>query len=105
MLPVKPQNVKSLKDEFDLEKSKNIPAFIIEEFNKLIIENYSGYRTVVFQDKLVENVLKNNPEIEKSEIFIKNWLNVEPLYRNQGWVVNYCSNSMDRNYFEFILKN
>ena len=76
--PIKPSEVVSAK-------GATIPDFVIEAFNAEIAEQWSGSSAVVRQDAVVRRVKAANDAVE----FDYKWLNVEPLYRVEGWSVVY----------------
>ena len=79
-----------------------IPDVIIETVNQLIKEKWNGYKAHILQDDILERV-----NIPRDEIFEKNWLDFEHIYREAGWSVIYDNPGWDENYkafFEFKRK-
>jgi hypothetical protein len=68
-----------------------IPDEIIESFNELIAENYksTSKESVVLQKDVLSRIHKKMPNISGGVIFKNNWLNIENLYSNEGWIVQY----------------
>lgn len=97
----------------------SIPDEVIEAFNELIAENWSpttksaGFK----QDSVVSRILdkfdhsitgKSGRDSMRSEIFKKHYLDVEDLYREQGWIVEYDKPGYNESYsasFKFKIKN
>lgn len=71
----------------------SIPDVIIDAFNKLIVKNYSTVeKKSVVKQKDVLNMVCGDPDCGKlteDYIFENNWLDVEDIYRKQGWHVIY----------------
>ena len=69
----------------------NIPDIIIDVVNDLIVKNWdpSSKEAVVEQEEIVSTVLKKTSTIRRDEIFNRNWLDFEDLYRQNGWDVEY----------------
>jgi hypothetical protein len=80
-------------------KIANIPPVIIECVNELLALEISGqgYASIT-QDELVERILSKGATVEirgvthtitDDMIYQNNWLDFEPLYRQEGWTVTY----------------
>lgn len=65
-----------------------IPDTVIELFNKLIIENFDGFRARVLQKDIIKLIIEKL-KIKREQIFELKYLDVEPIFRNAGWEVNY----------------
>lgn len=83
---VKPISPQEISDNW----SKQIPPEVIEAFNFLIEKNYNGSNRIsrVDQNDVVEEILKRT-NLTRHEIFSKRFLDIEDLYRKEGWVVSY----------------
>lgn len=79
--PIKPGEIQEVKNS-------SIPDKVLEVFNQLITDNWNGRSSTFKQEEVVE-ILVDQHEFDKSEIFDKHWLDVEPLFRSQGWIVEY----------------
>lgn len=68
-----------------------IPDEIIESFNELIAENYNSIseNSVVLQKDVLSRIHKKMPNTSRGVIFKNNWLNIEEIYSNEGWFVQY----------------
>lgn len=79
--PIAPNEVLGLKEI-------QIPSVVFQIFNEMIVENIgSGKRAVLYQDEIVNRLTDQG--LNKSDIYKKNWLDVEPIYREKGWKVEY----------------
>lgn len=88
-------------------KARDIPDGVIETFNGLIVRYMKGNEAHVPQNEVVEDI-GFIMACDRNEIFDKGWLNVEELYRNEGWIVEYCKPSYDESwpaYFVFRRPN
>ena len=83
-----------------------IPDWIIEAVNDLIKENWDGRRSVVVQSAIL---VKVSSRMDEKEVLARHFLDIESLYREAGWVVEYhkpdynASNTYPP-YFEFRKK-
>lgn len=75
-------------DEVTAKKLQTIPAEVIEVFNDLIARAWNGRVAIVSQAAAVERI-ERAMEINRSEIYSKGYLDIEPIYRAQGWKVVY----------------
>lgn len=76
------------------EVYQTIPSWIIKGANECIKDHYKELHkeSHFTQDTLVKYCLKYAPEGTKSRIiFENNWLDIEPVYRKVGWIVEYDS--------------
>ena len=91
------------------EAHKNIPDFVIRAFNELLAENWNEKEIKLEQYNIVERILAHaDGSILRSDIFKKNWLDVEPIYENNGWIVKFVKDpyyDYDHNYFLFTPKS
>ena len=104
-MPTKPIS----PDEAAKIQQKLIPDEIIESFNELIAENYNSLskESVVLQKDVLSRIHKKMPNISRGAIFKNNWLNIEELYSNEGWLVKYDSPAYCESYepyFKFTRK-
>jgi hypothetical protein len=79
-----------LPDEIPEEKKKQLPPEIIEAFNFLIAQNYNSDSRCanVSQPDVIDEIHKRL-QIERQEIFNRKYLDVEDIYRKEGWLVSY----------------
>lgn len=86
-------------------KKETMPEIVLETFNKLIVKNFNGKSSTVFQDDVMKILCDNG--LDQGEIYSNHWLDIEDIYRDQGWSVRYDKpdwNSSGRAYFEFKVK-
>lgn len=93
------------------EVTLKIHDFIIEAVNKLIQEKWDGKEAVILQDEIMDIVSSNDEDDirpSRDEIYDRNWLDFEDIYRKAGWNVlydkpAYCENY--KAYFKFTKKS
>ena len=100
-----------LPSEVEQIKASNIPDEVILAFNELIAEKWNGSFSVIKQDDAMERVLRKFEVAEKfwtrNKIFENKWLDVEYIYRQKGWNVEYDKPGYNESYdafFKFSLK-
>lgn len=100
--PIKPEEVvKKIKDDF--------PNYVVEAFNSLIQEkwNETKGRAVVYQEESIQTILKlaesNGTPIERHDIFSNGYLDIEELYRENGWEVEYMKQPYYSNEDDFFV--
>lgn len=72
-----------------LEKAKHFPDFVLEEWNKMIAKKFTAGRACVGQDEMVVALQPHTKTGHRQEVFDNGWLDVEEVYREQGWKVEY----------------
>ncbi len=87
----------------DAEKSKahGFPPQIIEAFNELLSEKVSNGYAEINQNEAIERIQKKM-DISREDIFAHNYLDVEPLYRKNGWKVEFDKPGYDENYIAYF---
>lgn len=75
-------------DEAKGGKVTTLPPEVIEVFNHLLAERYSSH-IEISQPEVVGLILSKMPNVKRQEIFDKNWLDVEEVYDQYGWDVDY----------------
>lgn len=73
-------------DEAEQASYQTIPPFVVAAFNAEIAAAYSGGEAKVVQKKVVTRIEATIPDATTFDI---RWLNVEELYRANGWSVTY----------------
>lgn len=78
-------------EHVSLEKQKHIPEFVFDAFNELIATGFNGRSARVEQKDVIERIqfYAGYGEIDRQEIFDKGYLNIEDIYREAGWKVEY----------------
>jgi hypothetical protein len=92
-------------DEAAGSKRNQIPDAVIEEFNRLIVRNLRSGQAGVSQDEVLTAL--EGQGYSRKEVFDNNWLDVEGLYRQVGWKVEYIKPDPDgsfRAFFRFTRK-
>ena len=84
------------------EVTQCIPNWIIKGANECIKAHYQELNKESYftQDTLIEYCLKYAPneEIDRKTIFDNHWLDIEPIYRKEGWIVEYDKPAYCENY-------
>ena len=97
--PISPAEVTALQREL-------IPPEVIEIFNRFIGETVLNGMAVIDQDDLVKELVSRG--LTRSDIFKKGWLNIEGIYEEAGWDVEYdkpAYNETGRSTFTFSQRN
>jgi len=83
--------------EVEQRAKSEIPEEIIETINNLLIKKTRyGRCTLLRKDILAE--IKNMHNITSTTIFENGWMDIEPLYRDAGWIVEYDKPGYNENY-------
>lgn len=83
--PIKPSEVSDAKLE-------HTPVQIIQAFNEMITKNYSGGSARVLQNQVLDLALsKYSDRLRPDRNQLLAWLNIEEVYRDAGWIVEYHS--------------
>lgn len=84
--PIKPEDIEKIKEA-------QIPNEVIEAFNDLITKNWDGTSSCVLQDDAINSIINKfgHTDIKhmRKKIFDHGWLNIENIFRNAGWKVEY----------------
>ena len=97
--PLKPSEISKIKQT-------NIPDEVIEVFNELITANWKGTHAVILQTDAAKLVAKRL-KITQQQVFDKCFLDIEDIYRKEGWAVKYDKPAYNEDYeatFEFSKK-
>lgn len=97
--PITPEKAREIR-------SGNFPDWIIEAVNKFIVKNMRGDLAFTIKQKdIMEEALRLAPDGTRSQtVYDNGWMDIEPLYRENGWTVSYSSPAMDESwdvYFTF----
>ena len=82
-LPVKPISPKEVAGS----KKQSMPDAVLESFNEMIKENEDDGYAIFLQKEVVKRMKKKG--LKEKDIFDKGYLNVETIYRKEGWNVEY----------------
>ena len=93
------ENVKPIspQDVVELKKSVILPPKVIEVWNRVIAKNYSGKRSHFTQTEIVSDIAKAL-EVNGKTIYDNKWLDVEEVYRAEGWKVEYAKPGYNESY-------
>lgn len=94
-------------DDVTTQKQLIIPDEVIESFNEMIAQNFSGGGSTFKQNEVVKLICKKMKLRHNDIIYDKHWLDVESLYRERGWVVLYDKPGFNESYdatFSFARK-
>lgn len=91
-------------DEVVAKKELDMPEQVIEAANELIAKNWNGTSSTFKQDSLIERIIQKMPGTERRTIFENHWIDIEDMYRAEGWSVVYDKPGYNESYaatFEF----
>ena len=88
--PITPEQVVSKKAEL-------IPGGVIEAFNELITKNFNGSSSTVKQSDAVALIMQKM-DCARDKVFSEHWLDVEILFRDAGWRVEYDKPGFNESY-------
>lgn len=104
--PISPNEVMKYKENI-------IPDYVFGAFNHLIALKFDGSKSVIKQDEVItliiqfarktDNRLNFSDQIGKfkERLFEDKMLDIEPMYRKEGWVVEYDKPAYCENYEAF----
>lgn len=72
---------------------KSIPDAVILAFNTLIVKNWNGLASAFKQSDVIAYIASDN--ITEEEAIKNHWLDVEPIYRANGFGVKYVGRGSD----------
>ncbi len=90
-------------------KAGNIPAYIVEAANELLVKNLSlqGYATIKLPELIDLSVAKAGQAgiaVHRQTMIENKWFDIEPLFRAAGWKVDFektAYNDPGPSYFTF----
>jgi hypothetical protein len=96
--PITPDNLQARK-----------PYQIIETFNEFIQARWDGHRAK-FEAKEIVTQICSRMKIPKTEVYDKHYLDIEPVFEEAGWKVEYHKPAYNEQhpfdpYFVFTLKD
>jgi len=104
-MEVKPISPKALIEA--RKKPDFFPPEIIEAFNELIAKNFNGHSATVDQEEAQElaisKMAKNGRKISSKDIYNNGWMDIEPLFRDNGWEVEYDKPGYNESYEAFFV--
>lgn len=96
--PITPSDIPNAKKNI-------IPDAVFEVVNELIAKNYSGSSATVTQNEILEGLAERG--IARDRAFSQKYLEIEDIYRENGWKVEYDKPGYNESYdayFKFIAK-
>ena len=97
-MPVRPLSPKNVQQE----KNLSIPDEVIEVFNALIAENWNGTSAKVTQDEALARIVAVL-EIPREHVFQLKYMDVEDIYRREGWHVDYDKPGYNESYGAYFV--
>ena len=88
--PISPDDAAALKTSL-------IPDEVITAFNELIASNLVNGTATVSQNAAITAITKRTGK-KRDTIFAKGWLDIEDVYRAQGWTVEYDKPGYNEDY-------
>lgn len=88
-------------EEMTSAKAAALPQVVIQAFNESITDAWDGSSATVYKDNIVEKLMLAG--ITREEIQSKHMLDVEPIYREQGWKVVYDGPAYNESYRGFYV--
>ena len=87
------------------KRVETIPDYVIDAFNDLLTENYQEDETIIEQEDIIRKILEysTDDELTRETIFKKHYLDIENLYRNNGWEVDYEKPAFDELFEPFFI--
>lgn len=98
--PITPSEVAGLK-------AKVLPEGVVEEWNKIIAEKWTGTRAEVLQSEITQRLCARL-SASSAQVFEKGWLDIEPLFERVGWRVTYDKPGFNETYpasFVFTIRS
>lgn len=89
--PIKPSEVAAKKQTI-------LPPEVIEAWNCLIAQKYSGGVARIEQKEIITAIKKVMNLNDAKRIFTEDWLEIEDIYREAGWKVEYDRPGYDEDY-------
>jgi len=66
------------------------PDFVIETWNTAIAKKWSGTQSRIEQDDIMLELIAASPMlVNRGDVFAQHWLDIDDVYRAEGWVVEY----------------
>lgn len=75
-------------------KAESIPDEVFAAFNKCIAANWDGHQSTIKQSDVVTLIKQGNPGL----LLDYRCLDVEPIYRKAGWIVEYDKPGYNESY-------
>ena len=69
--------------------------------NPDIVKNWDGHEAIIKQDVVIREIELKLIKCNRQQIFDNNWLDIEPLFRKEGWSVFYDKPGYNETYTAF----
>lgn len=92
--PITPSDIPSVKKNI-------IPDAVFEVFNELIAKNYSNGSARVTQAEVINELARKG--ISNSQIYTEKYLDIEDIYRENGWKVEYDKPGYNESYGAYFI--
>src|SRR5882724_6494617 len=97
-MPIEPLS----PDDVIIQKQSIIPDVVIDCFNELIAQHYGGgsstFKQTEVADLICQRMRQGNHDFSDRIIYDKHWLDVESIYREKGWIVEYDKPGFNESY-------
>jgi len=70
-------------------KAATMPDAVITAWNNIIAKNFSNGRACVRQNDIIATLMPHTKDGQSAQVFAEGWLDIEEIYRAQGWEVVY----------------
>ena len=95
--PIKPSEIVEAK-------VKLFPDFVLETWNAAIAKNWANNRSLIKQPNMIVALIAASPKsIDRSDVFDNNWLDIEDVYRADGWKVEYDKPGYNESYDAYFV--
>lgn len=81
-----------------VQKVKSFPDFVLDEWNKMIAKKFTAGCACILKDEIIVALLPHTQHGNRKEIFDNHWLDIEEVYRAQGWSVVYDKPAYNESY-------
>lgn len=82
----------------DIAVAKAFPDFVLEEWNKLIAVKFTAGSARITQEEAMQALLPHTQAGNRREVFDSGWLDIEEIYREQGWKVTFDKPGYNEDY-------
>jgi hypothetical protein len=103
MKPITPTEVGGKKAELISKTREAIPSEVFEVFNELIVKYWDGNRSCLHQEEIVRLIVDKLHLENDRPLYDNHWLDVEGIYREAGWKVDYKKPDWGENYDPYFI--
>lgn len=87
-------------DDIMQQKIRDLPDEVIDAWNRILVRHWCGGSMTIRQETVVEELMPLS-NFNRGAIFSNGWLDVEELYRANGWNVEYDRPGYNESYDAF----